>query len=90
MDLNLDNILPPFQYVLCVNALQNVLSMIQTEDQWKTELVADEYMGTSGDRLKVREGLAEVLGDVSFAIPAIKVANYHRGKFLDSDEFTRT
>ena len=47
-------------------------------------------MGTSGDRLKVREGLTEALGDVVFAIPAIKVANYHRGKFLDSDEFTRT
>ena len=43
------------------------------------EFVADEYLGTSGDRLKVRDGFTELLGDIMFTIPAIKTANYHRG-----------
>ena len=43
------------------------------------DLVADEYLGTSGDRLKIRDGFTELLGDSFFAIPAIKTANSHRG-----------
>ena len=42
-------------------------------------LVADEYLGISGDRLKIRDGFTELLGDILFAIPAIKTSNSHRG-----------
>lgn len=43
------------------------------------ELAADEYLGTSEDRVKNRDGFTELLGDLLFTIPAIKTANAHRG-----------
>ncbi|KAJ8002984.1 hypothetical protein DPEC_G00164640 [Dallia pectoralis] len=57
-----------------------VLSMLYTEskDQWITELIADEYMGTSGNRLKNRDGFTKLVGDIMFVIPALKTANFHR------------
>uniref|UniRef100_A0A668AU11 Uncharacterized LOC115361059 n=1 Tax=Myripristis murdjan TaxID=586833 RepID=A0A668AU11_9TELE len=48
------------------------------KDRWKTDLLAEEYMGTSSDRQKIREGFSEVIGDVLFTIPALKTANSHR------------
>ncbi|KAL0968450.1 hypothetical protein UPYG_G00267000 [Umbra pygmaea] len=48
------------------------------KDQWIYELIADEYLGTSGNRVKNRDGFAELVGDIVFTIPAIKTANFHR------------
>ncbi|XP_029523644.2 neuroligin-1 isoform X1 [Oncorhynchus nerka] len=48
------------------------------KDQWITELIADEYLGTSGNRVKNRDGFTELLGDIMFTIPALQTANFHR------------
>lgn len=40
----------------------------------------DEYIGSADDPIKNRDGLVELLGDKSFVIPAIQIANAHRGK----------
>uniref|UniRef100_A0A9J8A8A7 Carboxylesterase 2b n=1 Tax=Cyprinus carpio carpio TaxID=630221 RepID=A0A9J8A8A7_CYPCA len=48
------------------------------QDQSVVELVLNEYLGTSPDRTKIRDGFREMLGDFLFNIPARKVANYHR------------
>ncbi|KAL1247761.1 hypothetical protein QQF64_023137 [Cirrhinus molitorella] len=48
------------------------------QDESVAELVLKEYLGTSPDRIKIRDGLREMLGDFLFNIPARKVANYHR------------
>jgi hypothetical protein len=61
-------------------ATLNGLCLIQPKDQWITELIADEYLGTSGDRIKNRDGFIELVGDALFTIPALKTAGFHRGK----------
>uniref|UniRef100_A0A4W5KFP6 Carboxylic ester hydrolase n=1 Tax=Hucho hucho TaxID=62062 RepID=A0A4W5KFP6_9TELE len=48
------------------------------KDQWITELIADEYLGTSGSRVKNRDGFTELVGDIMFTIPALQTANFHR------------
>ncbi|TRY99241.1 hypothetical protein DNTS_017485, partial [Danionella cerebrum] len=48
------------------------------QDQSLLKLVVTEYMGTSPDRIRVRDGFREMLGDFMFNIPARKVANHHR------------
>ncbi|KAM3861965.1 cocaine esterase-like [Diretmus argenteus] len=48
------------------------------KDELIRELLADEYLGTSGDRVKNRDGFTELIGDLLFTIPAIKTANAHR------------
>ncbi|XP_071384688.1 cocaine esterase-like [Centroberyx affinis] len=48
------------------------------KDELIRELIADEYLGTSEDRVKNRDGFTELLGDLMFTFPAIKVANAHR------------
>ena len=42
-------------------------------------LIVEEYIGNGEDRVKNRDGLTEMLGDLIFTIPAIKAANAHRG-----------
>ena len=56
-----------------------IFSFFKLKDGPVKEFVADEYLGTSGDRLKIRDGFTELLGDILFTIPAIKTANSHRG-----------
>ncbi|KAM4618949.1 fatty acyl-CoA hydrolase precursor, medium chain [Polymixia lowei] len=60
--------------------IMNVLAMFYPDpsDELFRELVADEYLGTSEDRIKNRDGFTELVGDLFFTIPAIKVANSHR------------
>ncbi|XDV52677.1 hypothetical protein PO909_021370 [Leuciscus waleckii] len=48
------------------------------QDQSILELVLNEYLGTSTDRIKIRDGFREMFGDFMFNIPARKVANFHR------------
>ncbi|CAM4735066.1 unnamed protein product [Leuciscus chuanchicus] len=48
------------------------------QDQSILELVLNEYLGTSTDRINIRDGFREMLGDSLFNIPARKVANFHR------------
>ncbi|XDV52673.1 hypothetical protein PO909_021368 [Leuciscus waleckii] len=48
------------------------------QDQSILELVLNEYLGTSTDRIKIRDGFREMLGDSLYNIPARKVANFHR------------
>lgn len=61
-------------------ATLNGCCLIQPKDQWITELIADEYLGTSGNRVKNRDGFTELVGDIMFTIPALQTANFHRGK----------
>ncbi|XP_029697925.1 liver carboxylesterase-like [Takifugu rubripes] len=51
---------------------------LQPKDEQLRKQILDEYTGTGEDRVKNRDGLIEVLGDVVFVIPAIKTANAHR------------
>ncbi|XP_056596266.1 uncharacterized protein ces2b [Triplophysa dalaica] len=48
------------------------------QDPFLAELVLNEYLGTSSDRIKNRDGFREILGDLFFNIPARKTANCHR------------
>ncbi|RXN38116.1 liver carboxylesterase 2-like protein [Labeo rohita] len=48
-------------------------------DESVAELVLNEYLGASPDRIKIRDGFREMLGDFIFNIPVRKLANYHRG-----------
>ncbi|RXN20147.1 fatty acyl- hydrolase medium chain-like isoform X4 [Labeo rohita] len=48
------------------------------QDQAIAEFVLNEYMGTSNDRIEIREGFREIMGDFFFNVPARKIANYHR------------
>lgn len=47
--------------------------------------MVDEYIGSGEDRVKNRDGFTEVIGDMIFTIPAIKVANAHRGILFTQD-----
>ncbi|KAL2084153.1 hypothetical protein ACEWY4_019671 [Coilia grayii] len=42
------------------------------------DVILEEYMGNGEDREKNRDGYTELLGDLMFNIPAIKVSNAHR------------
>lgn len=55
----------------------NMLTAFQY-DAIAKDLVTQEYIGTSEDREKIRNGFTEMLGDFMFTIPAIKTANAHR------------
>ncbi|ROJ28362.1 Cocaine esterase [Anabarilius grahami] len=56
----------------------NPLPTAQFQNQAIAEFVLNEYLGTSTDRIKIRDGFREMMGDFFFNIPARKVANYHR------------
>ncbi|XP_054865150.1 liver carboxylesterase 1-like [Amphiprion ocellaris] len=58
----------------------NVMSIFcpDPRDAIKRDLMVDEYIGTGEDRVKNRDGLTELIGDILFNIPVIKVANGHR------------
>ncbi|XP_022610069.1 fatty acyl-CoA hydrolase precursor, medium chain-like [Seriola dumerili] len=55
----------------------NMLLMFQN-DPFIIDLMTHEYIGTGEDRVKNRNGLTEIIGDLLFTIPAIKSANAHR------------
>ncbi|XP_028264405.1 fatty acyl-CoA hydrolase precursor, medium chain [Parambassis ranga] len=57
--------------------IDNMLSMF-FPDKALRDLMINEYAGTGEDRIKNRDGLTEMLGDLIFTIPAIKAANAHR------------
>ncbi|RXN38113.1 fatty acyl- hydrolase medium chain-like isoform X3 [Labeo rohita] len=54
-------------------------------DESVAELVLNEYLGASPDRIKIRDGFREMLGDFIFNIPVRKLANYHRGELLEEE-----
>ncbi|XP_026774967.3 fatty acyl-CoA hydrolase precursor, medium chain [Pangasianodon hypophthalmus] len=47
-------------------------------DKWLHEIVLNEYLGTTNDPIKIRDGFREMLGDFWFNIPALKVAKHHK------------
>ncbi|KAK5867622.1 hypothetical protein PBY51_012093 [Eleginops maclovinus] len=53
------------------------------EDAILRDLILDEYIGTGEDRVKNRDGITELLGDIIFNIPAIKTATAHRDAGAD-------
>ncbi|KAM9377873.1 pyrethroid hydrolase Ces2e-like [Pholidichthys leucotaenia] len=58
----------------------NMLSMFYSDpkDAVIKEWIVDEYAGNGEDRVKNRDALTEIIGDIMFNIPAIKAANAHR------------
>ncbi|XP_051807949.1 uncharacterized protein ces2b isoform X14 [Acanthochromis polyacanthus] len=58
----------------------NAVSIFSSDpkDTIKRDLMTDEYIGTGEDRVKNRDGMTEMIGDILFNIPVIKVANGHR------------
>ncbi|KAL1247760.1 hypothetical protein QQF64_023136 [Cirrhinus molitorella] len=63
-----------------IEQIMPILTMFNPtlQDESVAELVLKEYLGTSPDRIKIRDGFREMLGDFMFNIPARKLANYHR------------
>ncbi|XP_076861709.1 uncharacterized protein ces2b isoform X2 [Brachyhypopomus gauderio] len=47
-------------------------------EKWVHELVANEYLGTTDDRIKIRDAFREMSGDLMFNIPTRKVAKHHK------------
>ncbi|KAG7324332.1 hypothetical protein KOW79_012348 [Hemibagrus wyckioides] len=47
-------------------------------DQWLHGIVVNEYMGTTNDRIQIRDGFREMCGDILFNAPARKVAKLHK------------
>ncbi|XP_047238188.1 fatty acyl-CoA hydrolase precursor, medium chain [Girardinichthys multiradiatus] len=58
----------------------NMLLMFfpRPEDAPIRDLIVRKYVGSGEDRIRNRDGFTELLGDLFFTIPAIKVANAHR------------
>ena len=44
--------------------------------------VYNEYIGNAENRVQVRDGLLDAIGDLLFVLSAVEVARYHRGKSL--------
>ncbi|XP_028304898.1 liver carboxylesterase 2-like isoform X2 [Gouania willdenowi] len=67
------------------NEFRKMLSMFfpGTGDDFKIDLLTEEYIGTGKDRVKNRKGFTEFLGDLVFNLPAIKTANAHRDAGAD-------
>ncbi|KAL7858335.1 hypothetical protein AOLI_G00184370 [Acnodon oligacanthus] len=62
---------------------EQVLSSMATfipdvNKQWINELIADEYLGSSADQIKIRDSYKEMMGDIIFNIPALKLAKFHK------------
>uniref|UniRef100_A0A4W4HCS0 Carboxylic ester hydrolase n=1 Tax=Electrophorus electricus TaxID=8005 RepID=A0A4W4HCS0_ELEEL len=56
----------------------SVTKNINLTEKWVQELVVNEYLDTTDDRIKVRDAFREMYGDLMFNIPARKVAKYHK------------
>ncbi|KAM9376088.1 cocaine esterase-like [Pholidichthys leucotaenia] len=58
----------------------NVMSMFypNPKDAVIKELIFSEYAGNGEDRVKNRDALTEIMGDILFNIPLIRTANVHR------------
>ncbi|TSK45832.1 Fatty acyl-CoA hydrolase precursor, medium chain [Bagarius yarrelli] len=52
--------------------------ILNPSDQWLYEIILNEYMGTTNNRTKIRDGFREMLGDFMFNIPARIVAKHHK------------
>ncbi|KAM9754576.1 fatty acyl-CoA hydrolase precursor, medium chain [Menidia menidia] len=61
-------------------AVVSTLSIFYSDpkDAFLRDLIIEEYVGAGEDRVRNRDGLTELFGDVLFTIPAIKTANAHR------------
>lgn len=62
-------------------ATLNGCCLIQPKDQWITELIADEYLGTSVNQVKNHDVFTKLFGDAMFTIPALTKAGFHSSKF---------
>ncbi|XP_017341304.1 carboxylesterase 1D isoform X1 [Ictalurus punctatus] len=51
----------------------------EPQNQWINELVVEEYLGSSTDPIKIRDGYKEMMGDLIFTIPALTLAKAHKG-----------
>ncbi|XP_068595370.1 cocaine esterase-like [Brachionichthys hirsutus] len=60
--------------------LMNFMAMFYPDpkDAAYKNLIVDEYVGTGEDRVKNRDGLTELIGDLMFVVPAVKTADAHR------------
>ncbi|XP_051980656.1 fatty acyl-CoA hydrolase precursor, medium chain-like [Xyrauchen texanus] len=54
-----------------------ILNFPDPKDRWIIDLVANEYLGNTNDRIQIRDLYREMMGDVLFNIPALKLAKYH-------------
>uniref|UniRef100_A0A3B1J684 Carboxylesterase type B domain-containing protein n=1 Tax=Astyanax mexicanus TaxID=7994 RepID=A0A3B1J684_ASTMX len=46
--------------------------------RWINELLADEYLGSSVDPIKIRDSYREMMADIIFNIPALSLAKFHK------------
>ncbi|XP_049330629.1 uncharacterized protein ces2b isoform X12 [Astyanax mexicanus] len=62
---------------------EQVLSVMNVFDsnkrpRWINELLADEYLGSSVDPIKIRDSYREMMADIIFNIPALSLAKFHK------------
>ncbi|XP_041651212.1 uncharacterized protein ces2b isoform X2 [Cheilinus undulatus] len=62
---------------LDLETVKSLLSIFYP-DPVLSDLLINEYMGNGEDPVKNRNGYTELLGDMTFLVPAIKCANAHR------------
>ncbi len=55
----------------------------QPRDRWIVDLVANEYLGDTRDPVQVRDIYREMMGDMLFNIPALRLAKYHSGETVN-------
>uniref|UniRef100_A0A3Q1GWF6 Carboxylesterase type B domain-containing protein n=1 Tax=Acanthochromis polyacanthus TaxID=80966 RepID=A0A3Q1GWF6_9TELE len=70
-----------------IQILKLELSDSTVTSRAERDLMMKEYFGNGKDRVKNREGLTEMIGDVIFNIPVIETANAHRGAAVYLYEF---
>lgn len=47
--------------------------------QWINELLVEEYLGSTADPIKNRDGYKELMADMIFLIPTLTLAKAHKG-----------
>uniref|UniRef100_A0A3P8SGU0 Carboxylic ester hydrolase n=1 Tax=Amphiprion percula TaxID=161767 RepID=A0A3P8SGU0_AMPPE len=55
-----------------------IVNFFKPKHAFKRDLITNEYIGTGEDRVKNRDGMTEMLGDILFTIPVNKAAIAHR------------
>lgn len=56
-----------------------MLCFLLSHTEWINELVLAEYLGSSADPIRIRDGYREMMGDMIFTIPALTLAKAHKG-----------
>uniref|UniRef100_A0A3B1IIU0 Carboxylesterase type B domain-containing protein n=1 Tax=Astyanax mexicanus TaxID=7994 RepID=A0A3B1IIU0_ASTMX len=57
--------------------ISSLLNTLKKNPQW-IKLLADEYLGSSVDPIKIRDCFRELMADILFYIPVLSLAKFHK------------